>query len=158
MLSGRRPRQFVFLFIQIRCRIGRNLSTVFLYTVGYGVVRIIKQELMQPYNIALQIHRHYAASLCTDVTGGTHGLFRETSLVHNTIFCDVSQQIQNILGIQAGVIIIAGTVKYLGQSIVIGLLRLIFNRLDHFTLTCGTLEIITCGITDTAVSRRLQTV
>ena len=59
---------------------------------------------------------------------------------------------------QAGVNIIDGTVKYLGQSIVIGLLRLIFNRLDHFTLTCGTLEIITCGITDTAVSRRLQTV
>ena len=124
MLSGRLPRQFVFLFIQIRCRIGRNLSTVFLYTVGYGVVRIIKQELMQPYNIALQIQRYYTASLC----------------------------------IQAGVNIIDGTVKYLGQSIVIGLLRLIFNRLDHFTLTCGTLEIITCGITDTAVSRRLQTV
>ena len=113
---------------------------------------------MQPYNIALQIQRYYTASLCTDVTGGTHGLFRETSLVHNTIFCDVSQQIQNTLGIQAGVNIIDGTVKYLGQSIVIGLLRLIFNRLDHFTLTCGTLEIITCGITDTAVSRRLQTV
>ena len=111
MLSGRLPRQFVFLFIQIRCRIGRNLSTVFLYTVGYGVVRIIKQELMQPYNIALQIQRYYTASLCTDVTGGTHGLFRETSLVHNTIFCDVSQQIQNILGIQAGVNIIDGTVK-----------------------------------------------
>ena len=71
---------------------------------------------------------------------------------------DLSQQIQNILGIQAGVNIIDGTVKYLGQSIVIGLLRLIFNRLNHFTLTCGTLEIITCGITDTAVSRRLQTV
>ena len=32
----------IFLFIQIRCRIGCNLSTVFLYAVGYGVVRIIK--------------------------------------------------------------------------------------------------------------------
>ena len=158
MLSGRLPRQFLFLFIQIRCRIGCNLSTVFLYAVGYGVVRIIKQELMQPYDVTLQIHRHYAASLRTDVTGSSHGLLRETSLVHNTIFCDVSQQIQNILGIQAGVNIIDGTVKYLGQSIVIGLLRLIFNRLNYFTLSCGTLEIITCGITDTAVSRRLQTV
>ena len=113
---------------------------------------------MQPYDVTLQIHRHYAASLRTDITGSSHGLLRETSLVYNTIFCDVSQQIQNILGIQAGVNITDGTVKYLGQGIVIRLLRLIFNRLDHFTLTRSTLEVITCGITDTAVSCSLQTV
>ena len=58
--------------------------------VSTSTASAIKQELMEPYYITLQIHRDNTASLSTDVAGVTHGLLGETSLIHNTIICNIA--------------------------------------------------------------------